>query len=108
MDKIVKEYKDYPLWLRFYLGSGWFSASRNEFKKTEIFFLIVSFLLAGVWIVSSLMDTGIYRIAMFGCLCCFCGAYNISISIRVGDKYDVWSKLESTLPKGLFGFLKRR
>jgi hypothetical protein len=45
---------------------------------------------------------------MFGCLCCFFGAYNISISIRVGDKYDVWSKLESTLLKGLFGFLKRR
>jgi transcriptional regulator with XRE-family HTH domain len=108
MDKIVKEYKDYPLWLRVYLGSGWFSASRNEFKKTEIFFLIVGFLFAGVWIVTSLMDIGIYRIAMFGCLCCFFGAYNISISIRVGDKYDVWSKLESTLPKGLFSFLKRR
>ena len=108
MDEIVKEYKDYPLWLRVYLGSGWFSASRSEFKKTEIFFLVVGFLLAGVWIVTSLMDIGIYRIAMFGCLCCFFGAYNISISIRVGDKYDVWSKLELTLPKGLFGLLKRR
>ena len=106
MDKIVKEYKEYPLWLRIYLGSGWFSASRNEFKKTEVFFLIVGFLLAGVWIVTSLMDIGIYRIAMLGCLASFFGAYNISISIRVGDKYDVWSKLETTLPKGLFGFKK--
>jgi transcriptional regulator with XRE-family HTH domain len=108
MDKIIKEYKDYPLWLRLYLGSGWFSASRNEFKKTEVFFIVVGALFAGVWVVTSLMDIGIYRAAMFGCLCCFLGAYNISISIRVGDKYDVWSKLESTLPKGLFGFLKKR
>ena len=107
MDKTIKEYKYYPRWLRFYLGSGWFSASRNEFKKTEVFFLVVGFLLAGVWIVTSLMDIDIYRVAMFGCLCSFLGAYNISISIRVGDKYDVWSKLESTLPKSLFGFLKK-
>jgi len=107
MDKIIKEYKDYPLWLRFYLGSGWFSANRNELKKTEVFFLVVGFLLAGVWIVTSLMDSSIYRIAMFGCLCSFFGAYNISISIRVGDKYDVWSKLESNLPKSLFGFVKK-
>ena len=102
MDKIIKEYKDYPLWLKLYLGSGWFSANRNELKKTEVFFLVVGFLLAGVWIVTSLMDIGIYRIAMFGCLCSLFGAYNISISIRVGDKYDVWSKLESTLPKSVF------
>jgi transcriptional regulator with XRE-family HTH domain len=105
MDKIIKEYKDYPFWLRLYLGSGWFGASRNEFKKTEVFFLIFGVILGGVWLVTSLMDIAIYRIAMFGSLCCYFGAYNISISIRVGDKYDVWSRLEVTLPKkGLFGF----
>ena len=107
MDQIIKEYKDYPFWLRFYLGSGWFTASRKELKKTEVFFLIVGTILGGVWFVTSLMDIAIYRFAMFGSLCGFFGAYNISISIRVGDKYDVWSKLESTIPKGLFGFLKR-
>lgn len=106
MDKIVTEYKDYPLWLRLYIGSGWFTATRDEFKKTEVFFLVVGFILAAVWIVTSLMDIGIYRVAMLGCLCSFFGAYNISITIRVGDKYDVWSKLESTLPKGLFGSFK--
>lgn len=107
MDKIIKEYKDYPLWLRLYLGSGWFTATRDEFKKTEVFFLIVGSILAGVWVVTSLMDIAIYRIAMVGCLCSFFGAYNISISIRVGDKYDVWSKLESTLPKSFFSRFKR-
>ena len=104
MDKIIKEYKHYPLWLRLYLGSGWFTATRNEFKKIEVFFLIVGTVFAGVWLVTSLMDIAIYRIAMLGCLGGFFGAYNISISIRVGDKYDVCSKLESTIPKrgGLF------
>jgi transcriptional regulator with XRE-family HTH domain len=109
VDKIIKEYKDYPLWLRLYLGSGWFSASRSEFKKTEVFFLITGVILGAVWLVTALMDIAIYRVAMFGSLCSFFGAYNISISIRVGDKYDVWSRLEVTLPqKGLFGFVKRK
>ncbi len=108
MDNIIKEYKDYPFWLRFYLGSGWFTASRSEFKKTEVFFLVVGTILGGIWLVTSLMDIAIYRFAMFGSLCSFLGAYNISISIRIGDKYDVWSKLEPTLPKGLFGFVKRK
>jgi len=108
MDNIIKEYKDYPFWLRLYLGSGWFTASRSEFKKTEVFFIIVGIILGGIWCVTSLMDIAIYRFAMFGCLCSLLGAYNISISIRIGDKYDVWSKLESTLPKGLFGFSKKK
>ncbi len=107
MDKVIKEYQDYPFWLRFYLGSGWFSASRKEFKKTEIFFLIMGIILGCVWLVTSLMDIAIYRIAMLGCLSSFFGAYNISISIRVGDKYQVWSKLEQKLPKGIFSFFKR-
>lgn len=40
MDNVVKEYKDYPFWLRLYLGSGWFSEIRDEFKKSEVFFLV--------------------------------------------------------------------
>ena len=106
MDKIIKEYKHYPLWLRLYLGSGWFTATRNEFKKIEVFFLIVGTVFAGVWLVTSLMDIAIYRIAMLGCLGGFFGAYSISISIRVGDKYDVCSKLESTIPERGGAFLR--
>ena len=108
MDKIIKEYKNHAFWLRLYLGSGWFTATRNEFKKIEMFFLFIGVFFGGVWLVTSLMEIAIYRIAMLGCLCGFFGAYNISISIRVADKYDVWSKLESTIPKSLFGFLKKR
>jgi len=107
MDNVIQEYQDYPFWLRLYLGSGWFTASRNEFKKTEVFFLIAGVLLGIVWLVASLLDIAIYKIAMFGSLSCFFGAYNISVSIRIGDKYQVWSKLESTLPKSWFRLLKK-
>jgi transcriptional regulator with XRE-family HTH domain len=34
MDNVVKEYKDYPFWLRLYLGSGWFM----NLKKLKCFF----------------------------------------------------------------------
>ncbi|KGJ89843.1 helix-turn-helix domain-containing protein [Colwellia psychrerythraea] len=108
MKNIIKEYTDYPFWLRLYLGSGWFTATRDEFKKTEVFYLIFAAIFAVIWLVTSLMDIAIYRIAMFGSICSFIGAYNISVTIRTGDKYDIWSKLESTLPKSWFSFLKRK
>lgn len=106
-DIVASEYKDFPLWLRLYIGSGWFSATRKEFKKTEIFFLIMGSLFAVVWAISSLMELSVEPLAVFACLSCFFGAYNVSISIRIGDKYDVWSKLELTLPKTWFGFIKK-
>jgi hypothetical protein len=32
--------------------------------------------------------------------------YSLHITIRVGDKYDIWSRLEPTLPSDIFGFIK--
>jgi transcriptional regulator with XRE-family HTH domain len=107
MDNTIKEYKDSPFWLRLYLGSGWFTASRLEFKKIEVFFITVAIILSALWVVTSNMDIPVYRFAMFGSLCSFLGAYNISISIRIGDKYDIWSKLEATLPNSIFSKVKR-
>lgn len=105
----VTEYKDYPLWIRWYLGSGWFSASRKEFKKVEIFFLLMSLLLGIACAISWQMDHPVYQVALFASVMCLLGAYNVSISIRIGDKYDVWSKLEVTLPKPFFRyFLKNK
>ena len=49
MDKIISEYKDYPLWLRLYIGSGWFSATRKEFQRIELFFVVSALLCALVW-----------------------------------------------------------
>ena len=45
MDNIIKEYKDFPLWLRLYIGSGWLSATRKEFQRIEIFFIVCGNLL---------------------------------------------------------------
>ena len=111
MDKLVNEYKDFPLWLRLYIGSGWFSASRQEFEKTEIFFVVVGLFCGLVWLSNSIWGYAPQLprwIEVTGTLCGFLGAYNVSVTIRVGDKYDIWSRLESTLPRGIFGYFKKK
>ena len=118
MDNVVREYKDFPLWLRLYIGSGWFSATRKEFQRIEIFFVICALLAGLVWFSGffwefselALPFTQIELDELMG-FCCFIlvlGAHNNSISIRLGDKYDIWSKLEATQPEVLFGFIKRK
>lgn len=116
MDKIITEYKDYPLWVRLIMGSGWFSATRRELQKVEIFFAVFAFSLFVVWVCSFIWDFGPGPLPMikdFGNFMGFAGvtqlfgAYLMSTTIRVGDKYDVWSKLESTQPGGLFGFFRK-
>ena len=60
------------------------------------------------WPVIRIPYPGVGMGDLFG-LCgvgCLFVAYNFSIAIRVGDKYDVWSKLEVTQPGGVFGFFK--
>lgn len=106
MDKMIHLYKEYPLWLRLYIGSGWFSASRQEFRKIEIFFLVMGIIFSIGCVVGTVQGSPLSFIGVFGSLCGFLGAYNCSITIRVGDKYDVWSRLEPTLPSGIFGFFK--
>jgi transcriptional regulator with XRE-family HTH domain len=118
MDNIINEYKDFPLWLRLYIGSGWFSATRKEFQKIEIFFVIFSLFTASFWLSSfyfsygpaplPFIDVNIGDLIGFCSVISFLGAYNNSISIRLGDKYDIWSKLELTQPKLMFGIFKRR
>lgn len=109
MDKIINEYKDFPLWMRLYIGSGWFSASRTEFQKIEVFFVIVATLFAGAllgnyfWQLIPKLPNHILTLGLIGGLL---GAYNVSTTIRIGDKYDVWSRLATTIPKGIFGFFK--
>lgn len=103
----ITEYKDYPLWLRWYLGAGWFSASRQEFKKVEIFFLLMTLFLGIACAIAWHMEHPVQYVAQFGSIMCLLGAYNVSISIRIGDKYDVWSKLEATLPKPFFRYFSK-
>ena len=117
MDNIIKEYKDFPFWLRLYIGSGWLSATRKEFQRIEIFFVVFAILTASFWLSSfyftyraaplPFIDVSIGNLIGFCSVILFLGAYNNSISIRLGDKYDIWSKLEVTQPDLMFGMFKR-
>ncbi|KGJ90515.1 helix-turn-helix domain-containing protein [Thalassotalea sp. ND16A] len=118
MNTVINDYKEYPFWVRFACGRGWFSANRRELHKIEMFALFFSVFAGGVWAGSFLWEfpSGqfpLFNISManfFGVCavaCLFC-AYKFSIAIRVGDKYDLWSKLEATQPSGLFGVFKKK
>ena len=118
MDNMIKEYKDFPLWLRLYIGSGWFSATRKEFQRIEILFVVFAVFSASFWLSSfyfsygtaplPFIDVSIGNLIGFCSVLSFLGAYNNSISIRLGDKYDIWSKLEATQPEVMFGIFKRK
>ena len=115
MDTIIREYKDYPIWLRLYVGSGWFSATRQEFKRIEIFFLCCSVVTFSIWFsgffyqygTNNILNIGLDRLMGICSFVLLLGAYNNSVTIRLGDKYDIWSKLEATQPKSIFG-IKRK
>ncbi|MEW6982089.1 helix-turn-helix domain-containing protein [Colwelliaceae bacterium 6471] len=113
MDNIHKEYKDFPLWLRLYVGSGWFSASRQELQKVELFFIVMCLLMLSTWLSnviwlwgtahSPLLHINIGDLFGYSSIICLVGAYNVSTTIRVGDKYDIWSRLAATQSGKFFG-----
>lgn len=115
VDNIINKYQDYPLWLRLYVGSGWFSATRKEFKRIEVFFLVCCFISAAIWVSGFFyvypMNNLIHmRFDQLMGICSFVlllGAYNNSVTIRLGDKYDIWSKLEATQPKTILGIIRK-
>jgi transcriptional regulator with XRE-family HTH domain len=108
MEKSSSAYKDLPLWIRLYIGSSWYAASRKEFQKFEFFCIFLTITFAITWAFLSMSDSEklSVKISIFGFICTLIGAYNISITIRVGDKYDIWSRLEPTLQSGIFDFIK--
>lgn len=111
MERISNEFKDLPLWLKLYIGSGWFSANREEFKKIELLFFILSVCFLAFWGLNSIFNFApapTEKVLIFGSFCTLAGAYNISVTIRTADKYDVWSRLEATLPKHPFWALWKK
>lgn len=105
MEKVSNEFKELPLWLRLYIGRGWFSANREEFKKIELFYLALSAFFLGFWGLNSIFNFSpepVGKLLILGGFCTLDGAYNVSVTIRAADKYDVWSRLEATLPKRPF------
>jgi len=106
MEKMSNEYKDLPLWLRLYFGSSWYSVSRQGYKRFEMLSVFASFCWFIFWCANKLFNfSEMPSIApIFASLSLLAGAYVISATIRLGDKYDIWSRLEATQPKGFLGF----
>ena len=108
VEKKSNEFKELPLWLKLYIGSGWFTANKEEFKKIELFFFILSVCFFTVWGLNSIYNfapESAEKVLILGGFFTLAGAYNISVTIRTADKYDVWSRLETTLPKLPFWLL---
>lgn len=106
MQDTIQPYSSYPLWIRLICGKGWFSVSRKELVKIEIVALCFSLFGGSIWLASLLFSLPETLIPFFnikftdffglGGLGCLLMAYRYSLTIRVGDKYQVWSPLAQT------------
>ena len=107
MENTSSEYKELPIWLRLTMGSGWIAANRIGCQRLEAFFVVVGAFIFAVWIGNIVWGFATWlpeRSLVFGLMSMLIGAYSMSLNIRLGDKYDVWSRLEATMPqKGVFG-----
>lgn len=99
------EYKELPRWVKLYLCKGWLASSRNDHLNFEKFFITLGVISLVGWL--TIWNTGgnFYYVKLLAATSswAFLGAYNSALIIRIGDKYDVWSRLEATIPKGFFG-----
>jgi transcriptional regulator with XRE-family HTH domain len=115
VEKSSSEFKDIqeiPKWVWGYWGFGnrWLAANRQESQKIEKFCRALSVILSVLWLVnySGVVTLPINTNALpLGIVGSLWGAYSMSMNIRLGDKYDVWSRLETTSPNGLFGLRKK-
>jgi len=113
MVNISDDFIEVPLWVRVSMGRGWFSASRREHQKIEVFFLIsgLVFCILSMFLPerpTPLFNIQIDHLILSGGLLQFFGAYWMSLKLRLGDKYQLWSRLESTQRGGLFGFARNK
>lgn len=110
MEKLSNEYKDLPLWLRLYFGSSWYSVSRKGYQRGEILFVFASFCWFAFWCLNKFLNLAEIPsiVTLFISVSLLASAYVVSISIRLGDTYDIWSRLEATQPKSIFGFGSRK
>jgi transcriptional regulator with XRE-family HTH domain len=109
MDKTGSEYKEQPLWVRLLLGRVWFSSSRREIYRTEIFLIVLGSFFGLVW-AANLFWPLIYDpkgAVLSVSLLMFLLAYLTSICIRVGDKYAAWPMLGHSKPRKFFGISEK-
>lgn len=55
----------------------------------------------------NIINLGLNRLMGICSFVLLLGSYN-SVTIRLGDKYDIWSKLEATQPNTIFGILRKK
>jgi transcriptional regulator with XRE-family HTH domain len=121
MDKVKCGFFELPIVASILFGKGnWKGSTRSRAERIERFFFIVFLLCFIVWFsnfalgLPVLSKDMIPRIGNLGNLIGVVGslqllaAYFSSYYIRVGDKYDLWSRLEPIQPTSIFTLLKRR
>lgn len=118
MDKVsseFREFKDLPWWVRWGFGyyGGVCYANRRQLQQSEKCFNIVCVVFLAVWVGSLIWPTqkellffnNITSLMSFACGTQLLAAYSMSCMIRMGDKYDVWSRMEAAhLSSGIYGF----
>ena len=102
VESTSSEYRELPFWLRLSFGSGLFATTREVHKKLEIIFVTFGIFITIIWINNLIWDFARWipeKALVFGFLGMLLGAYLMSTSLRLGDRYDVWSRLRATMPE---------
>jgi transcriptional regulator with XRE-family HTH domain len=102
VESTSSEYRELPFWLRLSFDSGLFATTRDVHKRLEMIFITLGVVISIVWINNLIWDFARWipeKALVFGFVGMLIGAYSMSTSLRLGDKYDVWSRLEATLPR---------
>jgi transcriptional regulator with XRE-family HTH domain len=117
MDKLKCDLFDLPIVASILFGKGnWKGSTKDKAEKIERFFFIAFLVCFIVWFSNFALNLPVLskemvpRIGNLGNLIGVVGlfqllaAYFSSYYIRVGDKYDLWSRLEPIQPTGLFAW----
>ncbi len=121
MDKVKCDFFDLPIVASILFGKGnWKGSTKNKAEKIERFFFVAFLVCFLLWFgnfalsLPFLSKEMVPRIGNLGNLIGVVGlfqllaAYCASYYIRVGDKYDLWSRLEPVQTTSLLSLLKRR
>ncbi len=121
VDKVKCDFFELPIVASSLFGKGnWKSSTKDKAENIERFFFIAFSVCSILWFsnfalsLPMLSKEMVPRIGNLGNLIGVVGllqllaAYFSSYYIRVGDKYELWSRLEPIQPSSLFASWKRR
>jgi transcriptional regulator with XRE-family HTH domain len=121
MDKVKCDFFELPVVASMLFGKGnWKGSTKGRAERIERLFFVAFLLCSILWFgnfalsLPVLSEEMLPRIGNLGNLIGVAGlfqllaAYFSSYYIRVGDKYDLWSRLEPIQATSIFAVLKRR